>query len=55
MEFDNVGLILTDRCNARCAMCCSGQEDSCSQRKTLDEKEHGRHRRSGKSKGDSRR
>ncbi|MDO4849978.1 MAG: radical SAM protein [Coriobacteriia bacterium] len=28
MVFNNVGLVITDCCNARCEMCCSGREDA---------------------------
>lgn len=35
MEFNNVGLVIMDCCNARCEMCCSGREDMRGQNVTL--------------------
>lgn len=35
MVFNNVGLIITDCCNARCEMCCSGREDTRGRNATL--------------------
>lgn len=37
MVFNNVGLVLTDCCNAHCEMCCSGRDDFKEQRRTLSE------------------
>lgn len=34
MVFNNIGLVLTDCCNARCEMCCSGRDDFKEHRRT---------------------
>ena len=39
MVFSNVGLVITDCCNAHCEMCCSGREDFKKERKTLNRDE----------------
>lgn len=39
MEFDSVGLVITDYCNARCEMCCAGREEIACHRHTLSPEE----------------
>lgn len=39
MEFDSIGLVLTDYCNAHCEMCCAGREEITCHRHTLSSKE----------------
>lgn len=35
MEFDNIGIVLTDDCNARCEMCCAGRPELQANQHTL--------------------